>query len=250
MTIQFTVDTYNTEDPSPEQSRFIGNASHELRNPVTNLKLRLYLLRNQPHLLEKHLTIMEQIVQRMEQLLEDMLDISRYTNQGLQLGCESVALTTLIQQVIDENLPLAETRSIRLYAVESEKPIVLFLDKNRMIQAITNLVTNGLLYTPAGGTVTLSTGLRGTDRGLYALIRVCDTGIGIPVEALPHLFEPFFRVRQTKEKGTGLGLTIARQIIEAHEGYIEVESSPNQGSTFTLLLPMPPTENVLTFPAH
>jgi len=99
---------------------------------------------------------------------------------------------------------------------------------------ITNLVTNATNYTPAGGTITVSVAREEED----AVIRVQDSGIGIPPEALPHIFEPFFRVSEDVARGTGLGLTISREIVELHGGTLTVKSEVGRGSTFTVRLPL------------
>jgi signal transduction histidine kinase len=114
-----------------------------------------------------------------------------------------------------------------------DEPIMVTGDRERLIQVITNLVTNAINYTPPGGTITLTIIVENNT----ARIEVEDTGIGIAPENLPHIFQPFYRVVSAVE-GTGLGLSIAKEIVEQHQGLLDVRSVPGQGSTFIITLPL------------
>jgi two-component system sensor histidine kinase VicK len=131
----------------------------------------------------------------------------------------------------------ADQKSIRLIRQLPDTPIHASVDPERFRQVIDNLVINAINYTPDGGQVDVC--LCMDDHGA-ATIRVQDTGIGIPQEALPRLFEPFYRVTESKVKGTGLGLTISKEIVEMHGGKITVESKVGVGSRFTVTLPCSP----------
>ncbi len=129
------------------------------------------------------------------------------------------------------------TSGKREIVLEANDPVIVEGDPERLRQMIWNLVENAVRYTPPGGTITIA--LRG--RGPIAEVTVADTGIGIPPEHLPHLFERFYRVDTGRSRalgGTGLGLSIVRQITEAHGGQVRVRSTPGEGSTFTVALPV------------
>jgi len=217
-----------------QKDRFIANASHELRTPIANLKTRLYLLRRQPHKQEDHLQVLDYVASRMESLVEELLDISRFDRGVIRLECKPVILQTLVENVIVVQQPTAAQQGLTLSASLPEDPLTVTLDPNRITQVITNLVTNATNYTPPGGTITVSVAREEED----AVIRVQDSGIGIPPEALPHIFEPFFRVSEDVARGTGLGLTISREIVELHGGTLTVKSEVGRGSTFTVRLPL------------
>ncbi len=217
-----------------QKDRFIANASHELRTPITNLKTRLYLLRRQPQRQEEHLQVLDYVANRMGDLVEELLDISRFDRGVIRLERKPVALQTLVENVITIQYPTATQQGLTLRINLPEEPLVVNLDPNRITQVITNLVANAMNYTPPGGTITVSVAQEGEE----AIIRVQDTGIGIPPEALPHIFEPFFRVSEEVARGTGLGLTISREIVDLHGGDLTVESEVGRGSTFTVRLPL------------
>jgi signal transduction histidine kinase len=145
-------------------------------------------------------------------------------------------------------LPQARQKELELSAeIESGLPAVLY-DHDRMIQVLTNLLSNAIKFTPEGGRVSI----RAARQGEFLAIRVTDTGMGIPKEALPKLFTQFYRVyRPGKEiKGTGLGLAILSRLVAGHDGRIEVESEIDKGTTFTVLLPLAkPTADAMAEPA-
>ncbi len=218
-----------------QKDRFIANASHELRTPVTTINLRLYLLRRQPEKLEEHLRILEQAVARMTTLVEGLLDLSRFERGVITLKRERVVLQTLLTDVIVTQQPQADDKQLRLESVLPAAPVVAQLDPIRITQVITNLVGNAINYTPAGGQVVVEMVVEAQE----AMIRVRDTGIGIAPDLLERIFEPFFRVDQTATvRGAGLGLAISKEIVDLHGGTITVESEVGRGSVFTIRLPL------------
>ncbi len=216
-----------------QRSNLVAYASHELRTPITNMKTRLYLLRRRPEYLDEHLLILDQVTERMSHLVDDLLDISRLEHGLIPLNRTSINLTDLIQTVMALQKPEAERKPLTLRAKVTEQPITISGDRERLIQVVTNLVTNAINYTPPGGNVSVS--LRAQDGA--ACIEVEDTGIGIAPENLPHIFQPFYRVVSEVE-GTGLGLSIAKEIVELHGGALDVRSVPKHGSVFTIILPL------------
>lgn len=214
-----------------QKSRFVANASHELRTPITNLKTRLYLIKRQPSRYADHLDVIEQVTSRMEQLVEDLLDVSRFERGTIYLQPSMTNIQQLIHDVVTVQKAEADKKHINLTTDLAEVPINILLDNDRMTQVLTNLVVNAINYTPEKGSITVQ--LQIQDQHL--LMQVVDTGVGISPENLESLFQPFFRVNQDRN-GTGLGLTICKNIVELHGGSIHVESEVGKGSTFTVRL--------------
>jgi PAS domain S-box-containing protein len=222
-----------------QRSNLVAYASHELRTPITNMKTRLYLLRRRPEFLEDHLVILDEVTDRMQRLVEDLLDISRLEHGLIPLKRREMRLQDVIDAVVTLQVPEAERKKLDLQCHLPSESIFVSADRERLIQVVTNLVTNALNYTPAGGRVSIGVCQKPND---MACIEVEDTGIGIAPENLPYIFQPFYRVVSEVE-GTGLGLSIAKEIIEMHGGALTVRSVPRQGSTFTIMLPLaPPTQ--------
>ncbi|MFN8447130.1 MAG: PAS domain S-box protein [Anaerolineae bacterium] len=215
-----------------QRSNFVAYASHELRTPITNMKTRLYLLRRRPEFLEDHLAILDDVTERMRQLVDDLLDISRLEHGLIPLRRQEVTIQDVIEAVITLQKPEAERNNLDLRWSLPPEPVTVSGDRERLIQVMTNLLTNAINYTPSGGAVSVT--LRGDDGS--ACIDVEDTGIGIAPENLPHIFQPFYRVVSEVE-GTGLGLSIAKEIVELHGGALNVRSAPRHGSVFTITLP-------------
>lgn len=220
-----------------QKTRFVAYASHELRTPLTNLKTRLYLLEKQPHRFQEHYQILQQVTARMQRLVDDLLDKSRFERGRISLEIGPVILQDVIHDVVTLQLPEAGRKSIELTTSLSAAPVHAQVDHDRMIQVLTNLVSNAINYTQDGGKVMVS--LQELPDG-RAEICVEDNGAGIPRHLIDRVFQPFFRGDNIATKGTGLGLNIARQIIELHGGEITVESEEGKGSRFYVRLKMMP----------
>jgi heavy metal sensor kinase len=220
------------------QREFSADASHELRTPLAMLtsEADLALSRERPPAeYRQALASIRADAERMTQLVNELLLLSRAEAGQERLEREPLALGQLAADVVEAMQPLAETRGVRLAAGQLE-PLQVDGDQGRLTQLLVNLVDNGLKYTPSGGQVTVSVGLEAGQ----ALLRVADSGPGIAAEHLPHLFERFYRVDRARSRaagGTGLGLAICRWIAEAHGGQIEVASQPGAGATFSVRLP-------------
>jgi len=220
------------ESPSKDRTTLLANISHELRTPMTNLKTRLYLLRNQPARLLEHVGIMESVVNWMGSLVDDFLDYSRFEHGRIPLDRQPVVAQDILSQTVLMQESEATQKYIQLTLDMPSAPVHVNADAHRLMQVVTNLVINAIHYTPEGGEVTV----RLITQNGHSLIQVADTGIGISPEHLERIFEPFFRVNEAKVRGTGLGLAISRAIIEAHQGSLAVESVPGKGSVFSILL--------------
>jgi signal transduction histidine kinase len=228
------------------KDRFISTVSHELRTPLANLKLYLQLLEKGPA--DRHtayLDVMRREALRLERLIDDLLQISRLqSEQHAQRRTvrAPIDLERLVALVVEHNSAWAENDGKTLAfhpAAEGLPPIT--GDSDQIERALTNLISNAIRYTPEGGQITVCSRLAtGHDDQDWVIIEVTDTGIGIPADEQPMIFDRFFRASNVSPTvpGTGLGLAILRDIIELHGGKVEVESQEHQGSTFRLWLPV------------
>ena len=225
------------------QRRFIADVSHELRTPLTTIQGNVDLVcrgaADDPQARQEVLETIENEVARMSRLVSDLLLMAQ-ADAGVRLKSEPVELDTLLLDIYRQARLMANGVEVRL---GDEDQAVVMGDPDRLRQLLLNLVDNALKYTPAGGQVTLS--LERDDD--WVQVAVADTGIGIPAEALepgpgglPPIFQRFYRADKASSRaraGTGLGLAIAYWIAQAHSGRIAVESTPGQGSRFTVWLP-------------
>lgn len=223
------------------QRRFIADVSHELRTPLAAIRGNLEVLergaQTDPVLLQESLQDVQREVARLSRMVADLLTLGR-ADAGMHLERRSVELDTLLLQVYREARHLTRGVEVRL---GREDQVQVQGDADRLKQLLLNLVDNALKYTPAGGEVTLSL----YREGPWACLAVSDTGVGIPRESLPHIFDRFYRGEEKRRRGgMGLGLSIARWIAEQHGGEITVESQVGQGSTFTVWLPRPEREEL------
>ena len=226
------------------KSRFVSNVSHELRTPVTTIKLYAYLMRRRPEKREQYLDMLEQEADRQARLVEEILQISRLDAGRLEVEPRPTSLNELTEVAFASHQVLARDRGLTLEHHPMEPGPVALMDPQQMMQALNNLVRNAIQYTPEDGRVVISTGKEEAEGRVWATARVADTGMGVPEEELPHIFERFFRgdkPRLTQIPGTGLGLAIVKEIVELHGGQVTVESQVGEGTTFTVWLPI--TEN-------
>jgi CheY-like chemotaxis protein len=173
----------------------------------------------------------------MVALINDFLDLARLEGGGYQLDLDDIDLPALVAQTVDDVRPLAEESQLRLtLAPMAAEGLRVHGDRRRLVQVVTNRLSNAIKFTPAGGSVAVAV-LRG---GGEIELRVADTGRGIPPEVVPVLFQRYVRApeRDAPTGGTGLGLMIVREIVEAHGGRVEVKSQVGAGSTFTVRLPV------------
>lgn len=217
---------------------FIGDVSHDLKTPLSIIITRLYLLKHKYALSEgqPHLETIETQVLRVSRLIDNMLTLSRLDSVH-NLYCEPLHLKNLLEAIHMQLNPMAEQRRITLSLSPPEESFKVYVNPAEMERVLTNLVENALFYTEPGGQVNISA--KRQDHKVQ--ITVQDTGIGIPADKLPHIFERFYRVdemRRTDKGGSGLGLAIAKKVVEVHGGEIKVSSVLGQGTTFTVWLPL------------
>lgn len=222
------------------QSRFIANAAHELRNPLSSFGLRLHMLRRQPERLDKHLESLDQVSQYLRDLVEEMLDLSRFERGSMEMERNEHVLQSILRQAVDTNLPFADSEQVDLHLELPADPIHVRGDEMRLLQMFNTLIINGINYNRAGGDVWVRAALTTAADGSYnVLVEVADNGIGIEPHLLPdQIFEPFVRPSEGNRRETGMGLALAREIALMHDGSIEAESVRKQGSTFRVSLPL------------
>lgn len=241
-----TVSVFRDITPEVEADRakteFISTVSHELRTPMTSIKgyVDLLLLGSAGPLTEmqrRFLQIVKANADRLKMLVDDLLDISRIESGRLQLDLRPVPLEAAVEAAVTSLKARIDEKQQHL---EIDLPDFLppvQADQDRLVQILMNLVSNAHKYTPAGGSIRI----RARPEGEEIHVEVSDTGIGIPAEALPRIFERFFRVddpRVHETPGTGLGLSIVKALVEMHGGRIWVESELGRGSTFHFTIPI------------
>jgi len=217
------------------QQRLVADVSHELRTPLTTIRGNVEILRRgaikNPLARDEALAAIDAETARMSRLVSDLLLLAQ-ADAGAWLEMQPVELDTLLLEVYRQAQMMANGVEVKL---GHEDQAIVLGDADRLKQLLLNLVDNALKYTPPGGEVTLSLHREGE----WVRVSVSDTGIGIPKEDLPHIFDRFYRAdrsRSRKRGGAGLGLSIAKWIAEAHGGYLTVESEVGKGSTFSLWL--------------
>jgi two-component system sensor histidine kinase BaeS len=220
--------------------QLIGDVAHELRTPLTAIKGSLEGLVD--GVLPPVSTTFEQICEeadRLNRLVDDLQELSRVEGGGYRLDLVPIRLQDLVEIAVKRLARPFEAKGVRLTVEAQNEPLFVLADADRMSQVMLNLLGNALQYTPPGGKVTV----RAEAASEMAQVSVTDTGIGIPPEHLAHIFDRFYRVDKSRSRrsggGAGIGLTIARHLVEAHGGRIWAESEgEGRGSRFTFTLPL------------
>ncbi|MGQ9572770.1 MAG: ATP-binding protein [Dehalococcoidia bacterium] len=219
---------------------FIANVSHELRTPLASIKSVIETL--QEGALEEEAAALDFLsradaeVDRLVQLVEELLELSRIESGEIPLARKPVEMAAVVANAVERFQPQAEKQglSLALDVASSLPPVV--GDAERLERVVVNLLHNAIKFTPAGGSVRVWAGF-GDDA---VTVKVIDTGVGIAPEELPRIFERFYKGDRARGSGgTGLGLAVVKHIVEAHGGTISVESEPGRGSTFSFSIPMP-----------
>lgn len=236
---RFNQMTERLEQVESMRQRLIGDVSHELRTPLTAIKGSMEGLMDGvlPATHETFLQIHEE-ANRLSHLVDDLQELSRVEAHAYELDIQPLDISLVVRTVAKRLSPQFESKHIKLdLELDRDLPQVL-ADEARAVQVLTNLVGNALQYTPKNGAVTIATKQAGNE----VQISVHDTGVGIPSEHLQYVFDRFYRVDKSRSRraggGSGIGLTIARALVEAHGGRIWVESAGlGKGSTFMFMLP-------------
>ncbi|SEK55633.1 sensor histidine kinase [Streptacidiphilus jiangxiensis] len=219
-----------------QRKQMVSDIAHELRTPLTNIRGWLEVTRDglvdpDPELLAS----LHEEALVLQRVIDDLQDLAAADAGTLQLHCEPVRADELLAQVASAHRIAADTAGVRLVTTSDGCPW-LDADPVRMRQALGNLVSNAIRHTPAGGTITLSADVDGD----HVVFEVADTGSGIDPRDLPHVFDRFWRAEKSRSRrtgGSGLGLSIVRQLTAAHGGTVSVTSEPGTGSVFTLRIP-------------
>ena len=250
--------------------QFTADASHELRNPIAVIQtnVQVALADPDPQLQQDQLKVIERLTRRLGRLVDDLLFLARQDGGITPLKLGTVKLDELLQEVVEEQQTIATDKALTLslqFGDTSPSPInssisssnsngltspyLLQADRDQLIRLFTNLISNAIQYTPNQGKVEINLRRMKHQGTAHLQIQIKDTGIGIPAESLPRIFERFYRVDPARANhrlwggkaetaaGSGLGLAITSVIVENHQGQIHVESTLNQGTVFTVLLP-------------
>jgi signal transduction histidine kinase len=223
------------------RENFVTLVSHQLRSPLASVRQYFAVIREgfagdvtgkQKEIIEKASKYLDDLMQ----LINDWLDMSRIDSGRMAERFEPVTLEPLLSEILELAKPLAEAGKVTLDLHLGHDTCPVHGDRESLKQAITNLVSNAIHYNREGGTVVIST----REQGNGLVVEIADTGIGISRDNLPFIFDEFFRVKSDQTRhvaGTGLGLPIAKRIIEAHNGHIQVSRELGKGTTFRILLP-------------
>jgi two-component system, OmpR family, manganese sensing sensor histidine kinase len=252
--------------------QFTADASHELRSPIAVIQTNVQVALADPDpdlsTQQDHLRVVERLTRRLGRLVDDLLFLARQDSGSVQARWQTVDLELVLKEVIEEQQILATEKQIAIafqrlepakelgISTSSTTPVSAMIgqtqlphkswtvvqgDRDQLFRLFTNLIGNAVKYTPADGNVNLELQRIGRLNHFFLQVAITDTGIGIPPEALPQLFDRFYRVdparSQALAKGSGLGLAIAQAIVQNHQGQIHITSTLNQGTTVTVTLP-------------
>lgn len=214
----------------------LGFVAHDLRDPLHSMLMHVHRSRQSLDALHRN-------ADWMLRLVKDLLDVSRLDGGALALERTSIAADQILGEVLEARRPAAAQAAIDLQADGERGLPCVWANHDRLLQVLDNLVQNALKFTPRGGRVMLSA----KHDDCAVLFAVTDSGIGIAPDDIPHVFDRFWQARTVAGRGAGLGLAIAKSVVEAHGGRIWVDSSPGRGSTFYFTVPVAPPAGVTSY---
>jgi len=227
------------------RNQFVSNASHELKTPLSTMKILIETILYQdpvdPGMTKEFLTDVNKEIDRLNRIVSDLLTLVNIDSGGMKLTLADVAIHDLLLEQVKRLAPLARENGIELEC-SAKEALEVAGDSVKLQQVIYNVIDNAIKYTPRGGEVHASL----SRSGKRAVIRVSDTGIGIPAADIAHVFDRFYRVDKARSRatgGTGLGLSIVKQIVQLHGGNITASSEEGKGTTFTIELPLSPKKD-------
>lgn len=235
--------TFRLREAEETRRRLVADIAHELRTPLSVMQLKLENYQQAGHHVppEMLLRLHDEVI-RLSQLVNDLHILSMAESGRLSLERKPLDLTMHLERIVDDVKYEAEENGLDVCLYTISSPVTVMADARRITQVFINLLTNAIRYTPRGGKITVEIEDRVFDRNaFFACVSVIDTGIGIPAEELPYLFDRFYRVDEARSRhtgGTGLGLSIAHHFVRAHGGFIRVASQSDEGTTFTVFLPI------------
>ena len=227
-------------DLDRRKDEFLAMLSHELRNPLAGIFNAMQLLRRQKNedpLLKQGRSIIERQVRQLNFLVNDLMEMSRFNTGTVLLHRKQVSISKIVERAIEAARPVIRQRRQSIDVCLPQEPVLMYADARRIVQVLVNLLTNAAKYTDPGGSITLTVE-REED---FALLRVCDTGIGMAPDLLPHIFELFTQAQRSLDRsqgGLGIGLCLVKQLVELHDGSVTVLSDLGQGSEFVVRLPL------------
>jgi len=228
-------------DEDRRKNDFIAMLAHELRNPLAPIRNALEIMRltvDDSDAIERTRAMIERQVGQMVRLIDDLLDVSRITTGKLRVQPEAITLGAVLEAAVEISRPALDKAKVRFDTAVPAEPIPLRGDRVRLAQVFSNLLNNAAKYTPEGGSVVLTVGREGAE----AVVTVRDSGVGIPADVLPRVFDLFTQVDRTLNRsqgGLGIGLALVQRLVQLHDGRVTVRSDgPGQGAEFTVRLPV------------
>ena len=238
------------QETQSAQNHFFTNISHEFRTPLTLIlgPATQILELAKVDKVKENARLIHRSANKLNRLANQLLDISRIESGKMKLNTSTLNLVTIINEIVSSFQSFAERKNIAFKLCSDEQEIFLFLDKDKIDKIFSNILSNAFKFTPSGGSVEVKIKypsfpslLKGELKGCFAEISVTDSGIGIPKEQLDKIFDRFYQVdhKLSKEyEGTGVGLSLTKELIELHKGKISVESEEGKGSIFRVFLPL------------
>jgi len=228
-------------DEDRRKNDFIAMLAHELRNPLAPIRNALEIMRltvDDSDAMERTRAMLERQVGQMVRLIDDLLDVSRITTGKLRVQPEAITLGAVLDSAVEISRPALDKAKVKFETAVPAEPIPLRGDRVRLAQVFSNLLNNAAKYTPEGGAVTLTAAREGKD----AVVTVRDSGVGIPADVLPRVFDLFTQVDRTLNRsqgGLGIGLALVQRLVQLHDGRVSVRSDgPGKGAEFTVRLPI------------
>ena len=223
------------------KDEFLAVLAHELRNPLAPVRNALTIMklkRDSPEAVDRAIGMIDRQVGHMIRLIDELMDMSRITRNKLRLVMERLPLSEVIAVAVELSSTGIEKAELTLTIVPNAEEVILTADRLRLAQVFATLLDNAAKYTPPGGTITLTTEKRAGE----VRVAIADTGVGIPAEQMPYLFEFFTQIDRTlkrSQSGLGIGLAMASRLVKMHSGSLEASSEgPDRGATFTVRLPL------------
>ncbi|WP_240353233.1 sensor histidine kinase [Cohnella algarum] len=224
-----------------QRKQFLADISHELRTPITYMKgyseALLKGFESSEEKRTKYINLLFQQSSQLQRLIEDLFDLAKLEEGTFKINFERTSLDKLMQNVLGLLADPIQQTGITLSYTPSPTPLYLAGDERRLQQVVVNLLENAKKYTPADGSITITT----YEEDNFGVIEIADTGVGIPANDLPYIWERLYRVDRSRSRatgGTGLGLAICKEIVELHHGNIQVESTEGQGTVFCVRIPL------------